>query len=309
MSKFFKALEQAERDRALQRPTNGAVASLEPPLVSVPAPRPVWTPPPPEPPGGVDEHLVSLVTPASFDAEQYRALRHNVERLHKATGLKMVAVSSPAAGDGKTMTAINLAGALAQAPEVRVLLIDADLRRSAVGHRLGLPESEEPGLVSAILEPHLTLAHIVRSRPPFNLSVICAGPTPASPYEVLKSSRLGELLDEARQQYDYIVVDTPPLTPVQDCRVIGRWVDGFLIVVAALRTPRRLVEESLTTLDSAKILGFVFNEEQLSMVGGYAAYYGEGYHTPRERSTHGQGSRGYRNVVSRLGASLRRRAR
>ena len=204
-------------------------------------------------PDGVDEHLVSLVTPAAFEAEQYRALRHIVEQLHRTANLQVVAVSSPGAGDGKTITAINLAGALAQAPEARVLLVDADLRRPALGHLLSLAATAAAKASSARSWTRSSRStRIAQPRPPFNLSVICAGQTPPSPYEVLKSPRLGELFEEARRQYDYIVVDTPPLTPIQDCRVIGRWVDGFLLVVAAHRTPRRLVEEALTTLDHSE---------------------------------------------------------
>ena len=118
----------------------------------------------------------------------------------------------------------------------------------------------------------------MQPRPPFNLSVICAGQAPPSPYEVLKSPRLGELLEEARRQYDYIVMDTPPLHPVQDCRVIGQWVDGFLLVVTAHRTPRRLVEDALTAFDPAKLLGIVFNGADRT-ISRYHSGYGY-YHSP-----------------------------
>src|SRR5262249_47336614 len=163
------------------------------------------------------EHLVSLVTPAAFEAEQYRALRHIIEQLHREAHLQVIAVSSPATGDGKTITAVNLAGALAQSPDARVLLVEADLRRPTLGSLLNLADSAAPDLVSAIVDPKLTLEQIARSRPPFNLSAICATQTVHSPYEMLKSPRLGELMEGARRQYDYIVVDTPPLVPIQDC--------------------------------------------------------------------------------------------
>jgi Mrp family chromosome partitioning ATPase len=76
---------------------------------------------------------------------------------------------------------------------------------------------------------------------------------------VLKSPRLGELLAEARRRFSYIIVDTPPLVSVPDCRVIGKWVDGFLIVVTAHRTARKLLEESLNVMEPTKIVGLVFN--------------------------------------------------
>lgn len=310
MSKFFKALEQAERDRALQR--GGAPRSADPtaaPAPEIESAEPVTLQrPPADSAGGVDDHLVSLVAPAAFEAEQYRSLRHTVEQLHKTRDLRVVAVSSPGVGDGKSVTAINLAGALAQAPDVRVLLVDADLRRPSVASLLALGGSDGPGLVNAILDPNVTLEQVARPRPPFNLSVIPAGQTPPSPYEVLKSPRLGELLEEARRSYDYIVVDAPPLCPVQDCRVIAHWVDGFLLVVSAHHTPRRLLGEALNVVERGKILGLIFNgdDQPPSSFYGYYGYYGGSpYAAHGSPNGHDRGRLG--RAVTRVGQMLRRR--
>jgi capsular exopolysaccharide synthesis family protein len=222
--------------------------------------------------GVVDERLVSLVSPASLPAEQYRTLRHIVEQMHRDGALRVVAVTSPTPADGKTTTAINLAGALAQAPSLRVLLVEADLRRttSTVGDRLGLGDSRGPGLVDAILSPTSSLADVVRRHPRFALSVLPAGRCPVAYYEILKSPRLGALLNEARQQYDYVIVDTPPAIVVPDCRVMSQWIDGFLVVVAAHKTPLRLVEETLSML-AQKTIGLVFNgdDSPFSVASGY----------------------------------------
>ncbi|MGH9365000.1 MAG: CpsD/CapB family tyrosine-protein kinase, partial [Thermoanaerobaculia bacterium] len=196
---------------------------------------------------------MSLLRPTSFEAEQYRALRHVIEQLHKSDRLSIIAVSSPAFADGKSTTAINLAGALAQASEATVLLIDGDLRHSAATDYLGLDELDGPGLVDGILNASLALDDMVRDLAVFNLSFLPAGRCPSAPYEVLKSPRLGELLEEARRRYDYIVLDTAPLLNVPDCRIIAKWVDGFLVVVDAHGTPRRLVQEALDVLDPTKI--------------------------------------------------------
>ena len=89
----------------------------------------------------LDPHLVALTSPASFAAEQYQGLRLTIERLGAPARLQVIAVTSPAAGEGKTLTAINLAGALARGSDnARVLLIDADLRRPAVARQLAMPE-------------------------------------------------------------------------------------------------------------------------------------------------------------------------
>jgi len=254
MTRFFRALEQAGSD--LARVESGRQEAT------------------PQATDGVDEHLVSLLTPASFASEQYRALRHLVEQFHKSAHLSVLAVSSPAVGDGKTTTAINLAGALAQAPEARVLLVDADLRRQSMLKQLGLVDTDRPGLVDAILNPALPLEDVTQPCPPFNLSVVPAGRRPAAHYELLKSPRLGELLGEARRRYDYVLLDTPPLIPVPDSRVIGKWVDGFLVVVAAHRTPRKLLEEALNVIEPAKIVGLVFNSDDRPLFGySYGDYY------------------------------------
>ena len=311
MSKFFQALEQAERDRALQNggPPESA-GPTAPPAPEAETAGPVLRQPPAYSADGVDDHLVSLVAPAAFEAEQYRALRHTVEQLHKSRDLRIVAVSSPGVGDGKSTTAINLAGALAQAPDARVLLVDADLRRPAVATLLGLGGSDGPGLVNAILDPAVTLEQVARPCSPFNLSVIPAGQAPPSPYEVLKSPRRGELLQEARRHYDYIVMDAPPLCPVQDCRVIAHWVDGFLLVVAAHRTPRGLLGEALNVVERGKILGLIFNgdDQPPSRFYGYYGYYGGGpYAAHASPNGHDRGRLG--RAVTRVGQMLQRRRR
>ena len=215
------------------------------------------------------ESLVSFLAPSSFEAEQYRGLRHVVEE----GGKHVVAITSPTPGDGKTTTAINLAGALAQAAGSRVLLVEADLRRPSIGDQLGLKSSDTRGLADAITDDRLTLPEVVQDLPRFNLSVLPAGRSPASPYEALRSSRLDELLEEARLHYAYIVVDTPPILPVPDCRLIARTVDGFLVLVGVHRTRRELLQEALAALDPTKILGLVFNgDDRQRGYYGYESY-------------------------------------
>ena len=219
----------------------------------------------------LDEHLVSLLAPASFAAERYRVFRHTVEQMHKDADIRLFAITSPTVGDGKTTTAINLAGALAQASDARVLLVDADLRRGQVRNDLALSDSGEAGLAEAILNAELPLKEVVRRCGDFNLFVLPAGRCPAAPYEALKSPRLGQLIQEARHEYDYVVVDTAPLLPVPDTRMIAKWVDGFFMVVAAHRTRRRMVEEAFDMIDSAKMLGVVFNGDDCPM-SSYSSY-------------------------------------
>lgn len=268
MSRFFKALKRAEQEGVLRG------QSQEPPLAlpQTPGPRGAI-------PDGINPHLVTLLTPTAFEAEQYRMLGHLLEQMHKETGLRVVAVSSPTPGDGKTSTAINLAGILAREPDIRVLLLEAELRRPSVCTYLGLGHANVRGLVHAILDPTLSLEHVVRRCEPFNLSILPAGRALASPHGVLKSSRLGELLEAARQSYDYVIVDTPPLVFLADCQLIEKWIDGFLVIVTAHKTPRKLLEEALNVIDPAKIIGLVFNkDEDLSPI--YYSYHYAHYAAP-----------------------------
>lgn len=223
---------------------------------------------------GTEEHMVSLLRPTSFEAEQYRTLRYIVEHLRKESGLQVVAVTSPVAGDGKTTTAINLAGALAQSPETRVLLMDADLRRPTLEGHLGIESTaESSGLVEALLDPSFALRDAVQFLPTFNLAVLSRGNSATPPHEVLKLPRLGELLAEARVQFDFIVLDTPPMLPVPDCRLLAKLIDGFIMIVAAHKTPQKLLEEAMNIMDQAKLVGLVFNRDDHPLSGYYGYYY------------------------------------
>ena len=314
MNKVSKALQQAQRDRAAVAPAPTPVASqpsaqapgapaVPPPVVplrlesrAVPLPTVTPVPLPTVTPGRrsvgrpaptdarVDGHLVSILEPISFAAEQYRTLRHVVEQAHRVEHLSVFAVSAPASGDGKTTTAINLAGALGQGSGLRVLLIDADLRRPSVAHRLGLGVNVR-GLVDAIVDPTVTLDDVVLTRTSFNLAVLPAGPPTASPYELLKSPKLAQIFADARQQFDYVVVDTPPLVPVPDCRIIGSYVDGFLVVVAAHRTRAKLFDDAMRVIDSTKVRGIVFNGADNADPGDY--YDGYIAHSPDGAATNG----------------------
>jgi capsular exopolysaccharide synthesis family protein len=222
----------------------------------------------------LDSHLVSLTAPSSFAAEQYQGLRLTVERLSRSRDMKVLAVSSPAAGDGKTLTAINLAGALARGGEGRVLLIDADLRRPTVARQLAIADTRL-GLADALTDIHLALADVVKPLDEFNLDVITAGTARSSISQILRSPRLDSFIQEARQRYAYIVLDTPPLLPVFDSALLAKSVDGVLMVVSANRTPRKLLGEALNMLDPAKVLGIVFNRDERPLFGYYNSYYRE----------------------------------
>ncbi len=137
--------------------------------------------------------------------------------------------------------------------------------------------------MDAIKEPVLSLQDVVIRCDPFGLDVLLTGRLASVPYEFLKSPRLSELLGEARKDYDCILVDTPPLLPLADCRLIERWVDGFLIVVSAHTTPKTLLEEALNMVDKSKIVGLIFNKDE-HLVRTYASYYASYYNSSSQKS-------------------------
>ena len=305
MSELLKALEAAERDDALRRQAREqerrSATSSVPPAVAAPRNGSAWQAPATGHVRPVDPHLVSLVDPISPAAEQYRALRHVLEQARRASGLGVVAVSAPTMGDGKTTTAINLAGALAQSPDSRVLLMDLDLRRPVVSERLGL-DAAGRGVLQLLVDPRATLADVVRPYPPFNLSVLTAGSAATVPYELLKSPRLGEVIATARETYDWVVVDTPPLVPISDCRVLGELVDGFIIVVTVHRTSKRMLSEALNVLDPGGVLGLVFN-------GDDDPHYGNDYYAGYGPSADDQGGGPWwKRGIGRMRARWGRRA-
>lgn len=288
MSKLFRALERAEREGTLrqqpwswQQPQTEEAPQTkvsdappeEAPGAAPPIPEPVAPAPKPKTDAKIDPRLVTLLTPEAFETEPYRILGHMLERAHRDSGLSVVAIVSPGAAEGKTTTAINLAGALSQHTESRVLLLEAELRRPTIGTYLRLPHIRGKGLVEAVLNPALSLEDVVRPCPPFNLDVLLAGRTLTSPYDLLRSPRLEKLLFDARQRYDWIIVDAPPMLPFADCRIIEQWVDAFLVIVAAHKTPKKLLEEALAALEPAKIAGLLFNKDEQLVPGYYSQRY------------------------------------
>lgn len=222
----------------------------------------------------VESHLVALHTPSAFETEQYRMLAQQIEQMNKSHGLRVFAVSSPSMGDGKTTTTINLAGVLSQTPGMRVLLIETDLRCPSIGVLLGLELPRPRNLIDAVVNPALALKDVVTWCAPFNFALLPGGEPIASHHDLLASPRLGELIEEARQQYDCILIDTPPMVPFSDCRILSRWIDGFFIVVTAHKTPRKELEQALSVIEPHKIIGLIFNQDDhVAPSSYYADYY------------------------------------
>jgi polysaccharide biosynthesis transport protein len=205
----------------------------------------------------LDPILCTYYQPASPEAEAYRGLRTALYFSTHGERFKVIQVTSPNSGDGKTAMIANLAVSLAQLGR-RVLLVDADLRWPRLHAIFGL--ACEVGLASVIngeAEPHDA---ILRSDIP-GLWILPGGPIPPNPADLLTSPRFKELLDHVRDQYDFVLVDTPALLAVTDPRIVAPRVDGVLLAIRVTKNGRPRVErcrEILGTLE-ANLLGVVVN--------------------------------------------------
>ena len=213
-------------------------------------------------PNAVDRRVVTLTAPASVAAEQYRTLYYRLERLREVKPMKMVALTSAMPGEGKTVTAVNLALAAAKAnTERRILLIDADLRRSQVGAMLGMRGKR--GLAE-LLAAECDVRDVVRRFNATRLAVITAGATPEEPTQVLAGSRMKQFLKAVRDNFDEVYIDLPPTLPFADAGILGAQMDGVLMVVRANVTPTRAVNQAVEQLGGVPLLGCVLNGAEVN---------------------------------------------
>lgn len=191
-------------------------------------------------------------------AEAYKLLRTNLifSFSEKEEGGRIIGVTSSRPQDGKSFCAINLAYSLAQGGH-RVVLIDADMRRSSVAATLGKPLS--PGLSNYLVGDAKDVIH--KNVLHENLSLIAAGDPPPNPAELIGSSRMQQVLTALGQRYDFVIVDLPPVNLVSDPLVVSKFLDGVVLIVRHGYSKRREVLEAVRKLKfvGAQILGVVYN--------------------------------------------------
>jgi protein-tyrosine kinase len=167
----------------------------------------------------VDGRMVTLTAPASVAAEQYRTLFYRLERLRELRPLKVVALTSAMPGEGKTVTAVNLALTAARAnPDRRIVLVDADLRRGQVADVLGI--RSRPGL-SELIAGDAEIKDVVRRFQSTRLTVIPSGSVPEEPTGVLSSQRMKQLMKSLRDNFDEVYIVLPPAIAFADAAILG----------------------------------------------------------------------------------------
>jgi protein-tyrosine kinase len=261
---------QAEKPAPAPAPTPVAPASIvSAPVVLRPTPAPA------ERSGeigasGFREKLIVGDRMGPVAVEQYRrvaALLHNAQREH---GTKVVMVASAVPGEGKTLTAVNLALTLSESYRRRVVLIDADLRRPTVHQLLGVHNNF--GLTSVLksdeerkIRPHRASEY---------LSVVPAGVPDPDPMSGLTSDRMRRVIADAAGQFDWVIIDTPPVALLPDANLLGAFVDAAILVIGAGLTPLAAIQKAIEAIGRDRVIGVVLNRiSESNMTTSYNKHY------------------------------------
>lgn len=224
--------------------------------------------------------------------EAYNAARTNIiYSLGGEKGCKKILITSASPSEGKTTTCLNTAITFAQT-EAKVLIIDADLRKPRIHRHLSI---ERANGLSDYLCGLVSLDKIIKHCEKQNMDCITSGEIPPRPAELLSSTEMGNLLDELSKRYDYIFIDTPPVTVVTEAAAMAKFVSGVILVVRQNSTIHELIKRAKTNLElaNANFLGYILNDvDELSFSNGpYNRY---GYRSARKKG-YGYGYGGYGN--------------
>src|SRR6267142_2247113 len=216
----------------------------------------------------VEPHLVAITEPRSPECEQFRVLRTHLLQAREREGKRAFVITSAGVGEGKTLTALNLAWLLAQTDGASALVIDADLRRPCTADYLGI--EAEYGL-SEVLTGELKLGEAILKLQPSGLHLLPGGAAREDVAELLSGPRFGRLLDEARKMFDYIIIDAPPLGVFTDANLLINRADSAILVVRASKTRYAVVDRLLEQLPRERLLCVVLNRADTKLDAN--AYY------------------------------------
>jgi len=223
-----------------------------------------------------NEKLLMHYSEKSPIAEAYRTLKINLQFLANDKSKKVFVISSPSASEGKSMTTSNLGISFARGGS-KTLIIDCDLRKG-VQHK-NFEDDRKPGLTN-YLYGEVEINEVIKKMDVDNLFLIPAGSSPTNPAGLLASDKMHKLLEELRHQFDFILIDTPPILVCSDSRILAEYVDGMIILVKVESTNIKALEHSiqLTKHLNIEILGIILN--QIEFKFGRAYYYTYRYYKP-----------------------------
>jgi tyrosine-protein kinase Etk/Wzc len=220
--------------------------------------------------GSSNNEFIIATQPDSIYSEAFRALRTRVQfsRVDRDS-LKTILITSPAPQEGKSTIALNLAGIFAQSNK-KILLIDADLRKPRM--HLVFGKDKQPGLTDYLVGDS-SFEKVLISTDMKNLSLITSGTIPPNPAEMLNSVQMEEFISKVRSEFDYVIIDSPPIIAVTDAEILARKVDGNILVVSADYTEKDMLERALQLLknDQSVLIGTVLNN--FNAKPGYGSYH------------------------------------
>ncbi len=222
-----------------------------------------------------DSTIPAFENPKSLIAENFRALRTNLQYLKHVNKSHSVMVTSTISGEGKTFCSINLAIILAVSNK-KVLLVGLDLRRPKIHKSLGL--SNEKGISTYLIGKH-TREEIIQNIEVKNLDIAVSGPVPPNPAELIETEEMKNFFEEASKRYDYVIIDTPPLAIVADSLFISRYADTNLFVVRQKYSSKDVLELANDVVEKGKVkqLNIIINDIEMSGRYGYGYNYGYSY--------------------------------
>lgn len=220
--------------------------------------------------GDFSGRLVTLTDPSSSASEAYRTLRTNLFYALIDTPPKVITLTSYGQMEGKSTTCANLGVVLAQA-EKKTLIMDCDLRKPTLHKIFGLRNFR--GMVNT-LAGESSLEEAWQETSQQNLSALTVGPIPPNPAELLSSRRFADLVSAARERFDYVLIDAPPVEFVSDAAILATHADGTLLVLDARKTRKREIQQAARSMRTvgATILGTVMNNAD-TITGYYASDY------------------------------------
>ena len=227
----------------------------------------------------VEPHLVAVSQPRSGYCEQFRSLRTRILHAGEQLDMRTFVITSAGVGEGKTLTALNLAWLLAQTDGVRALVIDSDLRQPCATDYLGI---DAPYGLSEVLGGDLELDQAIVRLDPAGLFLLPGGRARDDVAELLSGPTFARLIAEARRMFDYIIIDAPPMGIFTDANVLISRADAALLVVRAGKTRYALVDKLLEQLPKDRLLGVVLNRADEKVDS--AAYYYQQRYNKRERT-------------------------
>lgn len=225
----------------------------------------------------VADPLVTSTDACPRFVEQYRRLAATLYQAQAGSGLKRVMICSAVPGEGKTLTATNLALTLSGSYGQRVLLVDADLRNPSIHRLFGLPNSRGLGGYLLADADEFPVIHVSK-----NLAVVPAGPASRDPIVALVSDRMRHQMAHVASGFDWILLDTPPVALLPDANLLASMAEAVVFVVAAASTPYQLVQRAVAAVGPDRVLGVVLNKASDAMLPSNAYY--PAYITAPQRS-------------------------